>query len=210
MTALEREKQHFRPTPEWIARFNSYIDRSGGPTACWNWTAGLLSKNSAYGAIRYEWKDGKHRILAHRAAALLAGIEFTQEKPFTLHSCVANKLCCNPEHLRAGSGEDNALDMIKQGRHRPSACLQRGDQHWSRRTNSKVSKGDDHHQRRNPQWLYRDKTRNIPWTKLTPEDIPKIRKMANKKLQREIAAHYGVSMGCIGGILQGLTWRHIP
>lgn len=90
-------------------RFWSKVDRSGGPDACWPWTASLRGKG--YGAISV---GGKNRIAPRVAWHLANGPLADGEN--VLHRC-DNRLCCNPAHLFLGSLSDNNWDMAKKGRH---------------------------------------------------------------------------------------------
>lgn len=70
--------------------------------------------NSGYGLIRRGSQHEGH-ALVHRVAYELAkgpvpeGLE-------VMHKC-NNKLCCNPDHLEAGTHKQNIHDLIKTGRH---------------------------------------------------------------------------------------------
>jgi hypothetical protein len=98
-------------TPEWIERFWSRVDRSGGPDACWEWQGARKTRD--YGQLGQG--PGKPLISAHRAAFLIANGEIPDEAPNVLHSC-DNPPCCNPAHLRAGTFRDNNLDIVLRGR----------------------------------------------------------------------------------------------
>lgn len=95
-----------------------YVDRSGGPDACWPWVGGRFP--AGYG--RFEGPrdpDGKrHVYLAHRLAYQAEnGIELKRNDRHILicHRC-DNPSCCNPSHLFAGSPADNMTDMLTKGR----------------------------------------------------------------------------------------------
>lgn len=83
---------------------------------CWNWQ-GYRDKKG-YG--RCEDRCGE--ALAHR----LSFIEFVGPIPeglHILHSC-DNPACINPEHLRAGTNDDNMADRIERDRcHKPKGSL---------------------------------------------------------------------------------------
>lgn len=96
---------------KWVTRFWSKVDKSGGPDACWRWTAGKLQGRYGYGRASYKGKT----VYAHRVAFLLAGGTYTPERPSTLHSCHYPS-CVNPAHLRAGSPLENTLDCMEAGR----------------------------------------------------------------------------------------------
>ena len=48
--------------------------------------------------------------------------------------------------------------------------------------------------------------------KLTPEQVLEIRRRYRDggETQRQIAADYGVTTGCVGAIVTGVTWRRLP
>lgn len=97
------------------------IDRSpgNGPDGgCWKWTAGLVK---GYGQFKL---CGKH-YLAHRIAYFLANGQ-VEEGLCVLHRC-DNPACVNPDHLFAGTNQDNANDMVYKGR----AARQKGSSHGS-------------------------------------------------------------------------------
>lgn len=92
------------------AKMAAYVDRSGGPDACWPWLRGR--SREGYGKIY--WANNRCR-LAHRLA-----LELHQEAPVprnmeVLHSC-DNPPCCNPAHLSAGSHADNMRQMSERNR----------------------------------------------------------------------------------------------
>ena len=74
---------------------------------CLEWTDG--STTDGYGQT---WANGKP-WLTHRLALHLEGIDTTGH--YVLHSC-DNPLCCNPDHLRTGTHQDNMADRNSRGR----------------------------------------------------------------------------------------------
>lgn len=89
----------------------AFVDRSGGPLACWPWTGKLVS--SGYGRIN--WGDGS--IAPHRLALELKLGRQLAAGEVTRHGaeCRGNRACCNPAHLEPGSAQDNADDMVRDG-----------------------------------------------------------------------------------------------
>ena len=91
-------------------RFWSKVDRSGGPNACWPWTA--LRKDTGYGRFRI---DGR-MYRAHRLAFQLAHGEIPAGYS-VCHRC-DNPPCCNPAHLFAAPQALNMRDSARKGRSR--------------------------------------------------------------------------------------------
>lgn len=78
-------------------------------TGCWIWTG---AKNKAgYGQIWYEGKMvGVHCLVYQQHKG-----EIPKGK-CVLHKC-DNPPCCNPEHLKLGTNQDNMDDKVRKGRH---------------------------------------------------------------------------------------------
>lgn len=88
---------------DFIWRFWSKVDRSGGENACWEWQ-GSQSKNG-YGRF------GKR--LAHRVAHELCIGSIPEG--FVVHHKCHNRSCVNPKHLEARTLKDNVRDAIERG-----------------------------------------------------------------------------------------------
>lgn len=104
----------FRP---WALRLAAKIDDSGGPDACWPWTASRSP--SDYGAFK---TDGT-TVPAHRAAFMLVA-----DVPDGMDVChgdtCTTRACCNPRHLYLATHAQNMADAARLGR------MSRGEQHY--------------------------------------------------------------------------------
>lgn len=93
-----------------VDRFWSYVDRTGGPDACWPWRG--AKDPMGYG--RFHVGTGRNSTrLAHRIAY---GLETGESPPVVRHKC-DNPPCCNPDHHEAGTRLDNNRDMVERRRH---------------------------------------------------------------------------------------------
>lgn len=84
------------------------VDRSGGPDACWPWTA---ARNYGYGIIGITTTtvDRATRVIWRLMnGPIPAGM-------FVCHHC-DNPPCCNPKHLFVGTHRDNMADCKSKGR----------------------------------------------------------------------------------------------
>lgn len=85
---------------------------------CWLWTGAISTGHGGYGKLgRNSLRDGW--MPAHRASWIInRGI--IPKGLRVLHCCPggANPACVNPNHLYLGTDKDNAMDTVKDGRHR--------------------------------------------------------------------------------------------
>lgn len=134
--------------------------------------------------------DGKWTLVgAHRIAWTMINGPIPEGR-FVCHHCDTPP-CANPAHLFLGEPADNTADMIGKGRLRVARRNpQRGDDHWSRRSPEKRSRGQLNGR-----------------AKLTADDVAAIRSLRSQDVPaRTISERYGVSRQTIYLILSGATW----
>ena len=97
-----------RPARSLSERFWSRVDQSGGPDACWTWTAG--GDQSGYGLVSVDGRNQRtHRVswVLHHGAIPLGLL--------VLHYC-DNPPCVNPAHLHLGDTAQNMREMSERRR----------------------------------------------------------------------------------------------
>jgi hypothetical protein len=105
-------------------RLGLFIDRSGGPDACWPWTRSCT--HAGYGQVYAHGKNRyAHRLSWENAFGPLPG------GAFLCHRC-DNPPCCNPNHLFVCTQAENIgdaarKDRVSWGEHRHSARLRAAD-----------------------------------------------------------------------------------
>lgn len=101
-------------------------------TGCWLWTGSTTT--DGYGSLRF---DGKWSM-AHRLAYALEKGEIPVGM-LVCHKCDV-PLCCNPDHLFAGTHKDNIQDCVRKGRiatgerlgqYTKPESVPRGDKHYA-------------------------------------------------------------------------------
>lgn len=199
--------------------------RVSAETGCVEWTGPFT--HYGYGRIRIEWKDEPRRsFLAHRVAWEQAHGPIP-EGMCVLHRC-DNPPCANPEHLFLGTDADNVRDMHEKRRDR---C--RGEEHGAHKlTDAEVvaireayTGGESHRSiarrygvsQSHISKIMLGKTRSSAdgvltpgrtCCKLTPEQEDEAsRQYAAGRLQREIAADFGVHRASVARALARASLR---
>lgn len=95
-----------------IDRFMSYVMPEPN-TGCWFWTGAVIGKGRKAHGVSYA--NGK-RILAHRLSFIIHKDQIP-EGLIICHHC-DNPRCVNPDHLYAGTDQQNAMDKVRRGRNR--------------------------------------------------------------------------------------------
>lgn len=113
-------------------RFWSKVDRSGGPTACWLWTASVYP--AGYGQFNLRI-DGLKKApkQAHRVAYWLTYGLWPPPGLCVCHTCDV-RACVNPAHLFLGTDSDNHADMRAKNRHSNPPRLIGSRHHMARLT----------------------------------------------------------------------------
>lgn len=155
-------------------RFFSQIEKS--KDGCWNWTG---SGNGRYGQISVNGRLEK----AHRVSYKMHNGEIP-EGLYICHKC-DNTLCVNPDHLFAGTQQENLIDMNNKGRN------------TLKNDPSRAACGSD-----------------AGSAKLTDIAVMDIRSRYKKGPRHtsnthDLAKEYGVDDSTIRRILSRTTWRHV-
>lgn len=194
-TTSRRDAAILGMTPADIERFWSRVDQSGGPDACWPWTAGRF--NSGYGSFCFDGKDrGAHRVaweLVH--GPIPPGM-------LVCHHC-DNPPCCNPYRcLFLGTPADNNRDAARKGR------AATGDRNGARLHPEKLPRGLRHGRHTRPERTLRGE--RVHGAKLTEADIPCIRAEASAGASyAELGRKYGVHESTIMRVVTRRRWAHV-
>lgn len=176
-------------------RFWEKVDKSGGPSACWPWTASC--SGSGYGTFDVAGASKRaHRVVWEMELGPIP------EGMCVMHVC-DNPPCCNPAHLRLGTHADNMRDMVAKGRSASTA----GDRNGARRRPDRLARGEHHGLRLHPERRARGVTHGK--TNLTEDIVRAIRDADPVITQRELAALFGIHQSTVSSIKLRKTWGHI-
>ena len=95
-----------------IQRYESKVDRSGGPDACHPWTAG---RSGGYGMV---WVPERHRNEGAHRWGYEATVGPIPAGMVVCHTC-DNPPCQNPRHWFVGTHRENSKDRDTKQRHTP-------------------------------------------------------------------------------------------
>ncbi len=188
------------------------IPMASGPVRCWEWRG---SRNpEGYGNFGLARKTEK----AHRVAYRL----FNGPIPvgmLVMHKC-DNPPCCNPEHLKLGTWQENAQDKEEKGRGnhargpRNGAILyperlKRGDENVSRKNPELLPRGEHHWTVKKPECVARGQDSGT--AKLVDDDVVEMRRLFRLGVSTpDLADKYGLDTSSTYAALRGWTWSHVP
>lgn len=163
--------------PDEVQRFWSKVDTSSD---CWIWTAGR--GRGGYGKFRANGRS----VPAHRYSFLLHHGNIPDDK-FVCHTC-DNRICVRPDHLYAGTHQDNMRDRAERGR----AAF--GERNGTYLHPERILKGEQ-----------------VAQAKLDADKVQAIRQeyAAGGQTHHRLAAKYGVGKSLIDAILKRKVWKHV-
>jgi len=107
----ERGKHLYTHATSAIDYLNQRLDKTGD---CWLWLKG--KDKDGYGQCQSSFYGKHHKVSRSHQLSFVAFKGEIPEGKIVCHTC-DNPSCCNPEHLYAGSWQDNVEDCIKRGRY---------------------------------------------------------------------------------------------
>jgi hypothetical protein len=170
-TLKERFDEKWVPVPE---------------SGCWIW----IGSCDPHGYARLSLNG--FMALAHRVAVVLYKKAVLNRRIVVIHKCNIRS-CVNPEHLYAGTRQDQVAHMQEHGLFAKGESV--GTYGTPRDEEIKIA------------CSLANRGEGNGMAKLTEQDILAIR--ASEGAHTEIAAVFGVSDGCICNIRNRKTWKHI-
>ena len=98
-----------------LENYESKIDKSGGPTACWPYTGPKHRQGYGFIGARRVVDDRRIMAVAHRVAARIKLGRAIGPKEMVIHTC-SNPSCQNPAHIFVGTAQDRNRVMYANGR----------------------------------------------------------------------------------------------
>ena len=162
-----------------ITRFWSHVQKSDG---CWLWTGRTAGKG--YGVIG----SGKRTLYAHRISYEL-NVGPIPRGMFVCHHC-DTPLCVRPDHLFAGTPQDNSDDAVAKGR---------------------MASGDRHGLRRHPDACRPPRGEKSGTAKLNVDDVRYLRMLRETEglSHRELAQRFSIGQTQVQAILSRKKWAHV-
>lgn len=196
--------------PELVARFWSYVDKSGPVPAhrpelgsCWMWTGSKNWKGYGQFSAGETTVSGRSRSSrAHRVSWVMHHGDVGDL--WVLHAC-DTPACVRPDHLFIGTATDNYRDMERKGR----AMRRQFTSDDYAKSAANCSRGDGHYSRLRPDLMPRGESHGC--ARMTVEAVRDIRaRRAAGESREEIGARYGIHAASVSAIALRRTWRHVP
>jgi hypothetical protein len=211
---VPRARKEIKLSPADEARFWSKVDKSGGPDACWLWTA--RKAKTGYG----NFKVGGEMTRAHRVSWTITNGPIPHDGSYhgicVCHKCDV-KLCCNPSHLFLGTNADNVADRGAKGRTASGdksgarthpERLAKGNANGARTKPERLARGDKHGSRTKPECWPRGDAHGM--SKLTSVQVIEIRALyaLGAITKKSLSEMFGISTSTTGRIINGKLWKH--
>jgi len=114
----QKRKSNLQPLYDLMVNLDHYdsmVDRSGGPNACWPYSGPKHVQGYGFIGGRRIADDKRLMIVAHRVAARIKEGRAIGSKEMVIHSC-SNPNCQNPAHLVIGDARKRNEIMYANGR----------------------------------------------------------------------------------------------